>query len=95
VCGLWGYGANIVTLSEETESNREHKPAPNDPKAHIYSTITSSTFSSSYGLRNIHQRLVLEYGEGMGVFIDSSTGHGTTVSIRVAKEVAHVQSSID
>jgi hypothetical protein len=38
VCGLWGYGANIVTLSEETESNREHKPAPNDPKAHIYST---------------------------------------------------------
>jgi len=32
------HGANIVTLSEETESNRENKPAPKVTKAHIYST---------------------------------------------------------
>lgn len=33
-----GHEANIVTLSEETESNRENKPAPKVTKAHIYST---------------------------------------------------------
>lgn len=32
------HGANSVTLSEETESNRENKPAPKVTKAHIYST---------------------------------------------------------
>ncbi len=32
------HGANTVTLSKETESNRENKPAPKDTKAHIYST---------------------------------------------------------
>ena len=34
------HGANSVTLSEETESNRENKPAPKVTKAHIYSTQT-------------------------------------------------------
>ena len=33
-----GHEANIVTLSEETESNRENKPASKVTKAHIYST---------------------------------------------------------
>ena len=32
------HGANTVTLSKETESNRENKPAPKVTKAHIYST---------------------------------------------------------
>ncbi|MCW2278375.1 hypothetical protein EDD73_11670, partial [Heliophilum fasciatum] len=31
-------GANIVTLSEETERNREHKPAPKAREEPIYST---------------------------------------------------------
>lgn len=34
-----GHEANIVTLSEETESNRENKPASKVTKAHIYSTV--------------------------------------------------------
>gem|GEM_PF-4218546 len=37
-----GHGANSVTLSEETESNREYKPAPKVTKAHIYSTESDS-----------------------------------------------------
>ncbi len=36
------HGANTVTLSKETESNRENKPAPKDTKAHIYSTCKKS-----------------------------------------------------
>jgi hypothetical protein len=33
-----GHGVNIVTLSEETERNREYKATPKVSKAHIYST---------------------------------------------------------
>jgi two-component system sensor histidine kinase YesM len=55
--------------------------------------ITSNTLSTSYGLRNIHQRLKLEYGEGMGIFIKSERLVGTVVSIRIAKEPYLVQSS--
>ncbi len=55
--------------------------------------ITSNTLSTSYGLRNIHQRLKLEYGEGMGIFIKSERSVGTVVSIRIAKEPYLVQSS--
>ena len=39
-----GHGVNIVTLSEETESNRENKPASKVTKAHIYSTELPTPF---------------------------------------------------
>ncbi len=37
-----GHGVNIVTLSEETERNREYKATPKVSKAHIYSTKYSA-----------------------------------------------------
>lgn len=38
------------------------------------------------GLRNVHQRLQLLYGEGYGLSIDSRDGEGTSVTIRLPKE---------
>jgi two-component system sensor histidine kinase YesM len=44
--------------------------------------------SRSFGLRNVHQRLKLHFGEGCGLHIDSAPGAGTrvTVTFRLEKE---------
>lgn len=52
--------------------------------------LSSDSFSSSYGMRNIHQRLKLEYGDGMGISLRSGSGLGTVVSIRFSKELSIV-----
>ncbi|WP_339278835.1 sensor histidine kinase [Paenibacillus sp. FSL W8-1187] len=39
----------------------------------------------SYGLRNVHNRLLLHYGPEAGLHLDSSPGVGTTVSFRLPK----------
>ena len=36
-----------------------------------------------YGIRNIHKRLQLQYGEKYGLHFDSTLGKGTTVTIRI------------
>ncbi|WP_424769217.1 cache domain-containing sensor histidine kinase [Paenibacillus sp. sgz302251] len=36
-----------------------------------------------FGLRNVHQRIQLHYGEHYGLQIDSEEGQGTTVSVRL------------
>ena len=36
-----------------------------------------------YGIRNIHKRLQLQYGEKYGLHFDSTPGKGTTVTIRI------------
>jgi len=48
----------------------------------------------SYGLRNVHNRLLLHYGSGAGLEIDSAEGEGTRVTFeipanRTDKEDAH------
>ncbi|MFB9274007.1 sensor histidine kinase [Cohnella cellulosilytica] len=40
-----------------------------------------------YGIRNVDQRIKLQFGKGCGVSIDSSIGEGTTVTIRFPKYV--------
>ena len=51
------HGANTVTLSEETESNRENKPAPKVTKAHIYSTWKSVSKSNSCPQESVYQNV--------------------------------------
>ena len=38
------------------------------------------------GLKNIHRRINLYYGKAYGLFIDSSPGKGTSVTIRIPKK---------
>jgi two-component system, sensor histidine kinase YesM len=45
-----------------------------------------TTGHTSYGLRNISQRLKLEYGERGSLTIKSAPGRGTTVTITIPKE---------
>jgi len=45
--------------------------------------MTNYYESESLGLLNVHTRLVLKYGSGYGVHIDSFVGRGTVVSLRM------------
>ena len=38
---------------------------------------------SNYGLKNIRERIQLEYGEQYGLYIESHDGEGTTVQIHI------------
>ena len=39
-----------------------------------------------YGLKNVNERIRLQYGEGYGLSVVSIKGHGTTVRIKVKKQ---------
>lgn len=43
----------------------------------------SSLHGSGYGLKNINERIQLEYGEVYGLSIDSRSGEGTTVKLHI------------
>lgn len=40
-----------------------------------------------YGLRNVDERIRLEYGEGYGLFVESRIGVGTKVTARIKKDI--------
>lgn len=44
---------------------------------------------SGYGARNVHERIKLTYGESYGVSLFSKPGIGTTVTVRIPKQVPH------
>lgn len=44
---------------------------------------SSNDSETGFGIRNIHQRVQLQYGEEYGVFIFSQRGVGTSVNIRI------------
>ncbi|WP_372663348.1 sensor histidine kinase [Cohnella sp.] len=43
----------------------------------------SSSAAESYGLRNVHKRLLLHYGSGAGLHIISTVGQGTSVTFTI------------
>jgi two-component system sensor histidine kinase YesM len=51
--------------------------------------------TSSYGLRNVHQRLLLHYGSGAGLRIDSTEGVGTCVAFTIPAAGGAKRESID
>lgn len=44
---------------------------------------SNGDFRVGYGVKNVQDRLILEYGNGYGLFYDSTPGKGTTVTIRI------------
>jgi two-component system sensor histidine kinase YesM len=46
---------------------------------------SSTDIKKGYGLQNVNDRIRLEYGEGYGIDIQSESGVGTTVTIRIKK----------
>lgn len=45
-----------------------------------------SSFQSGYGIYNVQDRIVLEYGEGYGLSYKSSPGAGTVVTVRIKNQ---------
>ncbi|MNC27298.1 putative sensor-like histidine kinase [compost metagenome] len=54
-----------------------------DNKETIPASTSSRQLFSGIGIRNVHDRLLLLYGEPYGVSISSTPGQGTKVSIRI------------
>lgn len=66
----------LVQLKDELASCTTGKP-------HVPAADQSDTSSSSIGLRNVHQRLLLHYGSDCGLTLDSHTGGGTCVTLTI------------
>lgn len=49
--------------------------------------IGSQSQGGGYGLRNVNERIRLEYGEGYGLSVESKKGVGTIVSARIKKDI--------
>lgn len=52
---------------------------------------SSSFHSSSYGLRNVEERIKLRYGNDFGIHIGSYFGAGTTVQIILPVDNAEIR----
>ncbi len=52
------------------------------PASQCSTLLASGANTERYGIRNVHDRLVLQYGDGFGVQIASYLGRGTTVTVR-------------
>ncbi|OAO89191.1 hypothetical protein AXX17_ATUG03420 [Arabidopsis thaliana] len=52
-------------------------------KSNVQSTDKNLLFQSGYGLRNVDERIKLEYGSESGLSITSEPGKGTTALIRI------------
>lgn len=55
---------------------------PREKLANIFNRIESST-TGGFGIYNIHERLILFFGEGYGLSYESVQGEGTTVMIHI------------
>lgn len=53
------------------------------------------TVESGYGIRNVKERILLNYGEAYGVSFESEEGKGTTVRIKVPEEPGGAEVCID
>ena len=45
-----------------------------------------SSFQSGYGIYNVQDRIVLEYGDGYGLSYESTPGAGTVVTVRIKNQ---------
>ena len=69
-------------------------------RAELADTAFSETASHSYGLRNVHSRLRLRWGDGYGLTLESAADEGCTVTARLPllsqnKEAQHGQADSD
>ena len=71
-----GAGMDAATLERLTETLQCETEPARGPDGHRH-----------IGMYNIHRRLLMLYGEGSGLSIDSAPGLGTTVTLRVNRGV--------
>jgi len=84
-------GKGLITVTAETSGEmivfevtddgvgfREDRP--------LETAGDQALFRSGYGLRNVQERIKLEYGSDCGLEVRSERGQGTTVTVRIRKE---------
>ncbi|WP_372633087.1 sensor histidine kinase, partial [Cohnella sp.] len=84
-------GKGLITVTAETSGEmivfevtddgvgfREDRP--------LETAGDQALFRSGYGLRNVQERIKLEYGGDCGLEVRSERGQGTTVTVRIRKE---------
>ncbi len=57
-------------------------------RAELYSTGSPS--GVSFGLKNVHDRIQMTFGDRFGVRVHGMRGHGTSVTVRIPVEASHV-----
>lgn len=50
-----------------------------------FDPLNSEAKKGGYGIRNVHERIMLEYGSGYGLSYRSIPGEGTLVTVRLKK----------
>lgn len=81
-----GYGDNTVTINIEDNGVGICEQRLEELKEYLnpgVEHIDFKTSGSGIGLRNINERLVLNYGSEYGLVIESAEGYGTSVTIRI------------
>ncbi|MZQ86267.1 HAMP domain-containing protein [Paenibacillus sp. 5J-6] len=66
------------SVAVASEYKKEDQPVSEQELSFIAATPPSG---EGYGLKNVHERIVISFGEAYGVSIDSIRGEGTTVTI--------------
>ncbi|WP_338555460.1 sensor histidine kinase [Paenibacillus sp. KS-LC4] len=80
ICEVVDNGVGISGLSNGEAGAETNEAAQNNDERGVHS---ASHFFSGIGIRNVHDRLTLLYGEGYGVTIVSDPGQGTRVKIKL------------
>ncbi|HEY9061812.1 MAG TPA: histidine kinase [Pseudobacteroides sp.] len=70
-----------IFISLEDNGNGISKEKLDDIKENL--ERGSNNTQSGIGIKNVHDRIVLFFGEGYGLTIKSSTGQGTSITIRI------------
>ena len=72
----------IVTLTVENDRSSVSSSKLNELREHVYSTSYGETYSDEHiGLKNIHERLVLNYGAKAGLRLNTKNGEGFCVEL--------------
>lgn len=79
-------GENVI-LTVENDTSSVSSSKLNSLREHIYSSSYEGTNSHEHiGLKNIHDRLVLNYGENAGLKLDTRDGEGFCVELIIPLE---------
>jgi two-component system sensor histidine kinase YesM len=75
----------VIEIADNGPGIDESKLREMEERLNIISSLKIPPYeeSDSLGITNVHTRLVLKYGVGYGVHIDSFPGRGTVISLRV------------
>lgn len=83
-------GIGTITVSASRDGDDIYIVVSDDGKGFVVQEdfwTSTSKAPNGYGLRNVNERIRLEYGEGYGLTISSEPNKGTTVTAKIRKRL--------